>query len=217
MKASVRITLVGAFAMALLVLSPYSISPAHAGPAVSEIVVNSSNVQVVHNPSPNTDVLNMSLNVTSNGDIAGSCDGDGASDDFLESGFFVAVSRFSCATFLSCITPPCPDFEAEVDYVEHDIGSSSYGTSFEPNAGGNVSSKIVALATPPGTCGRWSINLQATGQNLALITSPPVALFLSDEDEDGGPFLGGGVCLDVNANIGNGITKPHHGVHHARH
>ena len=216
MKASVRITLVGAFAMALLVLSPYSISPAHAGPAVSEIVVNSSNVQVVHNPSPNTDVLNMSLNVTSKGDIAGSCDGDGASDDFLESGFFVAVSRFSCATFFSCVTPPCPDFEAEVDYFEHDIGSSSYGTSFEPNAGGNVSSKIVALATPPGTCGRWSINLQATGQNLALITSPPVALFLADEDQDAGPFFGE-VCLDVNANIGNGITKPHHGVHHARH
>ena len=213
MKASPRVTLLGAFAGALLIVSPYSISPAHAGPAVSEIILNSSNVQVVHNPSPNTDVLNMSLNVTNNGD-AGSCDSE--QDDFLETGLFVVVSRFTCATFFSCVTPPCPDFAAEVDYVEHDIGSSSYGTSFEPNAGGNVSSKIVALATPPGTCGRWNINLQATGQNLAGITSPPVALLLSDEDEDGGPFLGG-LCVDVNANIGNGISKPHHGVHHARH
>ena len=213
MKASPRVTLLGAFAGALLIVSPYSISPAHAGPAVSEIILNSSNVQVVHNPSPNTDVLNMSLNVTNNGD-AGSCDSE--QDDFLETGLFVAVSRFSCATLFSCVTPPCPDFAAEVDYVEHDIGSSSYGTSFEPNAGGNVSSKIVALATPPGTCGRWDINLQATGQNLGGITSPPVALLLSDEDEDGGPFLGG-LCVDVNANIGNGISKPHHGVHHARH
>ena len=84
------------------------------------------------------------------------------------------------------------------------------------NAGGFVSSKIVALATPANTCGTWSINLQATGQDLSLITGPQVSLLLLDFDTDAGPLLGA-ACFDVNANVGNGIVKPHHGVHRARH
>jgi hypothetical protein len=214
MKPSVRPVLAAAVAFALLGLAPLAVSPAYALPPV-EIILNSSNVQVVHNPSSNTDVLNMSLNVTTKGDT-GPCDSE--EDDLLETGFFVAVARTSCAAFFSScfLTLTCPDFFAEVGYVEHDIGSSSYGTSFGPNAAGSLSSKIVALATPPNTCGTWSINLQATGQNLSAITSPPVSLFLEDADSDSGPFLGA-ECFDVNANIGNGITKPHHGVHHARH
>ena len=116
----------------------------------------------------------------------------------------------------------CPlfDFDAQVNYVEHDIGSASYGTSFAPNAAGSVASKIVALATPPSTCGTWSINLQATGQNLSGITNTPVALFLNDSDNDGAgapESVAGAACFDVNAQIGNGITKPHRGAHHARH
>jgi len=199
-----------------MVLSPYSTPPAHAVPPV-EITFISTNVQVVHNTPANTDVLNMSLNVQNAGD-SGSCDAE--KDDLLETGLFVGVSRFSCIAYLSsCFSiSGCPilDFSAEVGYVEHDIGSLSYGTSFAPNAAGFVSSKIVALTTPPNTCGTWSINLQATGQNLSLITGQPVALFLSDSELDGGNFLGA-ACIDVNANIGSGIVKPHHGVRRARH
>lgn len=209
MKQSVRPVLAAAVALTLLSSSPFAVSPAHA--IADEIILNSSNVQVVHNTPANTDVLNMSLIVTNNGDTAGSC--DGGDDDLLETGVFVVVSRLSCATIFSSF----PDFLAEVNYIEHDIGfTASYGTSFALNAAGSVSSKIVALPTPAGTCGKWSINLQATGQNLSGITSPPVALFLVDEDSDAGSFLGG-ACFDVNANIGNGITKPHHGVHSVRH
>jgi hypothetical protein len=214
MKTSVRITVLGALASAVLLFSPYSTRSAHA--LVSEITLNSSNVQVVHNTPANTDVLNMSLNVTSSGD-AGSCDNE--QDDLLETGVFVAVSKFSCiGYFLTCLYVGCPplDFAAEVNYVEHDIGSTSYGTSFAPNASGSVASKIVALTTPANTCGTWSINLQATGQNLSAITSPAVSLILDDEDGDAGPFFGA-ACFDVNANIGTGISKPHHGVHRARH
>src|SRR5882672_3144552 len=215
MKASLRITLLGALAWALMVLSPYSTPPAHAVPP-AEITFNSANVQVVHNTPANTDVLNMSLNVKNAGD-SGSCDAE--KDDLPETGLFVGVSRFSCIAYLtSCFSiSGCPilDFTAEVGYVEHDIGSLSYGTSFAPNAAGFVSSKIVALTTPPNICGTWSINLQATGQNLSLITGTPVALILLDEDEDAGPLFGA-ACFDVTANVGNGIVKPHHGVHRAR-
>src|ERR1700719_1644327 len=179
MKASLRVTLLGAFAGALLILSPYSTLPADAGPIAAEINLNSSTVQVVHNTPANTDVLNLSLNVTNIGD-SGTGDCNSGANDLLETGVFVAVSRFSCATFFSCVITPCPDFQADVTYVEHEIGSASYGTSFAPNADGFVSSRIVALTTPPNTCGTWSINLQATGQNLSLINGPKVALFLRD-------------------------------------
>jgi hypothetical protein len=156
----------------------------------------------------------MSLNVTNIGD-SGTGDCNGELNDLLERGFIVAVSRSSCATFFLC-GDSCIDFNAEVAYVEHDIGSTSYGTSFAPNAAGSIASKIVALTTPANTCGRWSINLQATGQNLSAITGPPVSLFLIDADFDAGSFFGA-ACFDLNANIGTGIVKPHHGVHSVRH
>jgi hypothetical protein len=204
MKASVGITLAGAFVTALLVLSPYSTSPAHAGPVVSEIVLNSSTVQIIHNSIPDTDVLNMSLDVTNHGD-AGSC--DGGLDDFLASGVFIAVSSQPCGigstTIFSFIT-----------YVKHTIGSASYGTHFFSGGGGTVASKIVTLTTPPGACGRWAINLQTTGVDLSAFTSNQISLSLNDKEGDASPA--GNECFDVNAQIGNGIVKPHHGVHHAR-
>jgi hypothetical protein len=210
-----RVVLMGAFASALLGFLPYLTSPAH---AQNEINLNSSTVQVVHNAT-NTDVLNLSLNVESDGDF-GTGDCESGADDLLKTGVHVSVSRFSCVNFgLACITIGCPtfDFDAQVNYTEHDIGSASYGTSFGPNAAGFVSSKIVALATPSGTCGTWSINLQATGQNLSGITGTPVSLWLNDSDNDGNAIDGGAACFTVNANVGNGITKPHHGVHATRH
>ena len=246
MKASIRITLLGAFAWGLMVFSPTSTTPVHAGPVpVTEIHLNSSNVQVVHNTPANTDVLNMSLNVESDGDGLGSCDGE--ADDLLETGVHVSVSKLSCTAYalacqcifntatnslvclpVLCTTQTgfcggvCPafDFDAQVNYVEHQIGEQSYGTSFAPNAAGAVASKIVALDTPLFTCGTWSINLQATGQNLSGITASPVSLFLNDSDNDGagGPDgITGAACFDVTANVGNGIVKPHHGVRKARH
>ena len=218
MRQWLRVSLVGAFASALFGLLPNLISPAH---AQNEVVLNSSTVQVVHNTPANTDVLNMSLNVTDDGDFGGDC--EGGRDDLLETGLHnISVSFQSCAfRAKNCPGILCAplDFDAQVDYVEHDIGSASYGTSFAPNGpgSGSVSSKIVALATPANTCGTWSINLQGTGQNLSGITSAPVALFLNDSDNDGNSASGGPACFDVNASVGNGITKPHHGVHRARH
>jgi hypothetical protein len=208
----------GAFASALLGLLPYAISPAHA----SEINVNSSNVQVVHNNIFNTDTLNMSLNLENDGD-GGLDPCDSEKDDLLETGVHISVSRYSCEAYaLACALGlgVCPafDFDAQINYVEHDIGSASYGTFFAPKSLGFLSSKIVALATPANTCGTWTINLQATGQDLSLITNPQISIWLNDSDNDGNDvILGGPQCFDVNAQIGTGIVKPHHGVHSVRH
>ena len=205
MKLSLRITLVGAFAAALLVLSPYSTPPAHALILVSEIVLNSSTIQIVHNPAPNTDVLNASLDVTNLGDT-GSC--DGGLDNFLASGFFFAVSSAPCGMSSFSVF-------SFLTYIKHTIGSASYGTHFFSGGGGTVASKIVTLPTPPGACGRWNINVQTTGVDLSAFTSNQISLSLNDDEGDA--TVSGNACFNVNAQIGNGITKPHRGVHHARH
>jgi len=176
---------------------------AHAGPIAPEIELNSATVQVVHNPTPNTDVLNMSLNVTDQGELGG-C--EGGDDDFIATGFSVTLFKGQCSQitgFVFSYTIP--------GYVAHHIGSATYGTYFALKPPGTVSSKIVAVATPVNTCGTWSINFQATGQDLEYLDTNQVALVLNDFD-DSGPF-----CFDVTAQIGNGIVKPHHGVHRTRH
>ena len=211
MRQWLRVVLMGAFASALLGFLPYLISPAH---AQNENVLNSSTVQVVHNTPASTDVLNLSLNVTNIGD-GGDC--EVGADDLLETGVHISVSRQTClfrATNCPGILCAPLDFDAQVNYVEHDIGSASYGTSFGPNASGNVSSKIVAQTTPPITCGTWTINLQATGQNLSGITGPPVSIVINESDAISADSTNN--CFDVNASVGTGITKPHRGVHHAR-
>jgi hypothetical protein len=191
----------GAFASGLLVLSPFAVS--HADGVLDEIQLNSSTVQVVHNPTPNTDVLNMSLNVTDLGELGG-C--EGGADDFIATGFSVTVFKGSCSSITGVV------FSYTIPgYVAHHIGSSTYGTYFALKPPGTVSSKIVALATPANTCGTWNINFQATGQDLEYLDSNQVALLLNDSD-DSGPF-----CFDVNAQVGDGIVKPHHGVHSVRH
>ncbi len=153
MKHSVWPLLGAAAALTLLSLSALAVSPVHA--FVQEIHLNSSNVQVVHNTAASADVLNMSLNVTSDGELGG-CEGE--DDDLLESGVTVGVYGGSCLQFFfTCISVGCPTlpFDFTVNpYVEHEIGSSSYGTFFGLNGSGTVSSKIVSLATPPNTCGR---------------------------------------------------------------
>ena len=195
-----RIILPGAFASFLLVLSPFATAPAHANPP--EIVLHSATVQVVHNPAPDTDVLNMSLNVTSAGE--GGC--DGGDDNFIATGFSIIVLKGTCVSQIGLA------FSYTIpEYVAHHIGSQTYGTYFALKPPGTVSSKIVALATPPNTCGTWQINFQATGQDLEYLDTNQVALVLNDSD-DSGPF-----CFNVTAQIGNGITKPSRGSHSVRH
>ena len=203
MKQSARIPLAGAFIWAFLILSPYSTLPADAGPVATEIVLNSSAVQIIHNSIPDTDVLNMSLDVTNRGD-AGSCDGDTGSDNLLTGGISFFVSSGLCPGTGTVIL-------TTYHYDVHSIGGvPAYGTIFLTSGSATLASKIVPLATPLGACGRWKINVQITGLDLSAFVSTPIGLGLDDGDNDSL------VCSNVNATIGAGIVKPHRGVHHAR-
>jgi hypothetical protein len=202
MRQSVRPLLGAAVALTLLGVLPFAVSPAQALVPFSEIILNSSNVQVVHNPTPNTDVLNMSLNVTVLRD-GGGC--EGGADDFIATGFSVLVLKGNCGSMIGLA------FSYTIPgYVTHHIGSATYGTYFALKPPGTVSSKIVALTTPPNTCGTWQINFQATGQDLEYLDINQIALVLNDSDHSGPS------CFDANAQIGNGITKPARGAHRAR-
>lgn len=144
----------------------------------------------------------MALNIENDGE--GSCDGD--DDDLLETGVRIEVARGTCADGNE------PVFDFFIDpFVEHDIGSFSYGTFFGPNVFGTVAAKISELPTPPATCGTWSFNLQATKLNLSsIVPLAPIALYVADSDEDP-------ECFDISdAQVGNAIVKPHQGLHHAR-
>ncbi len=202
MKQSVWPLLGAAVALTLLGVLPFAVSPAQALVPVAEIILNSSNVQVVHNPTPNTDVLNMSLNVTDLGE--GGC--EGGADDFIATGFSVLVLKGRCESLIGLA------FSYTIPgYVTHHIGSATYGTYFALKPPGTVASKIVALTTPPNTCGTWQINFQSTGQDLEYLNTNQIALVLNDSDGSGPS------CFDANAQIGNGITKPVRGAHRARH
>ena len=51
--------------------------------------------------------------------------------------------------------------------------------------------------------------------DLSAFTSNQISLILNDKEGDA--TGAGNACFNVNAEIGKGITKPHRGVHHARH
>jgi hypothetical protein len=159
----------------------------------------------------------MSLNVTSIGNYD-SC--ENGADDLLESGVRVSVFGGSCLEyFFICAfsgdgcSPFAFDFIVS-PYVEHEIGSTSYGTFFAPNGGDSVASKITTAPAPfwlYDTCGTWKITLQATKLNLSSVTTNPIALFLNDSDNDGfSESSSGATCFNVNAQICNGIVKPMH-------
>ena len=205
MKQSVRPVLAAAVAFALLGLAPLAVPPAHA--SVQEIILNSSTVQIIHNPSPKTDVLSLSIDVTSKAD-GGSC--DGGVDDLLESGVEIGVREPSCAMLGFALG-------FSVTYVEHDVGSASYGTFFLQIEQFSESSKIVALATPPGARDRWKINYQAAGLDLSAFTGNSIGLLVGDGDSDAGLSAFGTACFDVNVQNGNGITKPSRRAHSVLH
>src|SRR5712671_7697251 len=151
MRSLARFTLLGAFASALLFLSSFAVSRADG--VVDEITLNSSTVQVAHNTTANTDVLNMSLNVTDLGELGG-C--EGGDDDFIATGFSVTLFKGQCSQitgFVFSYTIP--------GYVAHHIGSATYGTYFALKPPGTVASKIVTATNPANACGTWNINFQA--------------------------------------------------------
>ena len=207
MSSSVRLMVLGALGSMFLSLT----APAKSLSAdMTEIDLNSHKVQVVHGTTYNSDTTTMTLDLTNNGDPA--CD---SADDLIKGGLDeIALSNCSCEDFICMFSGACPNsgffpfscvlpFDDSIPYggfVSHTIAGHQYGTFFsntEPGGAGSttLSAKATKLATPYGTCGRWTLNLTGTKLNLSSITqsSPanPIALFINDGD-DSGPF-----CFDI--------------------
>ena len=207
MKSSFRAILFGTFGAAALTLSCYTTSSAN---PLTEIQLNSEKVQVVHGTTPNSDTTTMTLDLTNRGDPG--CDTE---DDLIAGGLEeIALSACSCEEILCRLIGSCGsatslelycthpfDDNIPVDgFVSHTIAGHQYGTFFsntEPGGAGSttLSAKATKLATPPYTCGRWTLNLTGTKLNLSSITQSsvanPIALLINDGD-DSGPF-----CFDI--------------------
>ena len=101
-------------------------------------------------------------------------------------------------------------------FVVHTINGASYGTLFQSDppdmlqqTSETVSTRIVQLATPQGSCGQWTLNIEVAGLDTATIGlggGNPFALVVEDGDKNEG-------CFDVtNAIVGSQIPKPSHSV-----
>lgn len=171
--------------------------------AVGPYTLNSERVQIARGSAMNTDQVNIGATFTSNGDPA--CDMD---EDALNSGFSLALIEGTCAML--------PDSGLDLmlsRFVVHTVNHQSYGTLFQsspPNmlqqSTETVSARLVALPTPAGACGEWTLNLEVAGLNtkyLGLGGTNPFALILTDSLGDGAG------CFDINnAVVGNQLPAP---------
>jgi hypothetical protein len=172
--------------------------------AVAPIVLapGTERVQIARSATPNTDKVNIGLTFIYNGDP--DCDlGPYGDEDALNAGFGIALVEGTCASL------PASGLFLELDpFVVHTVNHESYGTFFDVNGPEQISARLLALPTPAGTCGEWTLNLEVSGLNtpaLGLGDGNPFAILISDLDD-------ATQCFDVtNAIVGQQIpTPPHH-------
>jgi len=172
--------------------------------------VNSERVQIARASAPNSDKVNIGMTFTSNGDD--SCDlGPFGDEDALNFGVGVALVEGTCASL-----PDSGLFLNLFPFVVSTVNKQQYGTLFQASPSPliqqsteTVSARLVALPTPNGACGEWTLNLQVAGLNtnlLGLGGGNPFAILITDFNDAEG-------CFDVtNAIVGNQIPTPSHAV-----
>jgi len=166
--------------------------------SVAPYTLNSERVQIARSGSPNSDQVNIGITFTSNGDP--DCDID---EDALNAGIRLTLSGGTCssvpATGLALSLNP---------FVVKTVNHQSYGTLFQNFGSETVSARLVALRTPIGTCGQWTLNLEVAGLNTAALGlggTNPFSLVLEDEQGEGAN------CFNItNAIVGNQIIVPGH-------
>jgi hypothetical protein len=158
--------------------------------AVAPIVLNSERLQIARSSSPSSDQVNMGLIFTDNG--VPTCD----SGDNALNGLEVALTPGSCEDI------PDSFFDLTLDpFVVHTVNHQSYGTFYASDPDGAVSARIVALPTPAGSCGQWSLNIETSGLDTEFLGNGPYALLIANgADKEG--------CFDItNAIVGSQIPK----------
>jgi hypothetical protein len=180
-------------------------SGAYEANAVAPIVLapNSERVQIARNPTTaNSDKVNIGLTFIYNGDP--DCDlGPLGDEDALNDGFLIALSEGTCAALPNLQTSAL--FVFLDPFVVHTVNHQSYGTLFQVDGSEQVSARLLALPTPVGSCGEWTLNLEVAGLNtpaLGLGGANPFALIIDDLSD-------ATQCFDVtNAIVGNQIPTP---------
>jgi hypothetical protein len=175
--------------------------------------LDNERVQVARGSSSNTDKVNIGMTFTSNGDD--SCDlGPSGDEDALNSGFSLSLFEGTCASL-----PASGLMLSLSPFVVHTVNRQQYGTLFQSTGlqqpGETVSARLVALPTPNGACGEWTLNLEVAGLNtaaLGLAGSNPFAIVVTDDPFE--PSMAdGSACFDVtNAVVGSQTPPPPHGV-----
>ena len=161
-----------------------------------EIAPGSERVQIARNTTTlDSDKVNIGLTFTYNGDP--DCDLD---EDALNHGFGIALVGGTCASI-----PNNGLFLGLSPFVVHTVNHESYGTFFDVNGPEQISARLLALPTPTGTCGEWTLNLEVSGLNtpaLGLGGGNPFAILIVDGND-------AEECFDVtNAIVGNQIPTP---------
>ena len=192
--------------------------------AVAPIVLapNSERLQIARSGAANSDKVNTAFTFIYNGDP--DCDiPTGGDEDALNSGVGVALFEGSCANL------PASGLVLYLDpFQVHTVNHEQYGTLFQSFGPETISARMVALPTPAGACGAWTLNLEVAGLDtpaMGLGGNGPFALVVTDlhgDVEDVGTELAltladiygdAAGCFDItNAIVGNQITTPGHGV-----
>jgi hypothetical protein len=173
-------------------------------------------VQIARSPAANHDKVNIGMTFTANGDP--DCDlGFQGDEDALNSGFSLSLFEGTCAT-----VPAKGLMLSLFPFVVHTVNHQQYGTLFQTSMtdmlqqpSETVSARLVALPTPAGACGAWTLNLEVAGLNTAALGLPdgnPFALVL--RDSPGSPtFADAESCFDItDAIVGNQTPPPTHVV-----
>ena len=182
------------------------------------VVPSSEKTQIARSTSGTSDQVNMGFTFTDNGSpilddppsiLGAHCD-DGT--DALN-GVDVDLYEGTCDDLATATGGLLLDLSP---FVVHTVNHQSYGTLFQSDPpdtlqqmSETVSTRIVQLATPPGSCGQWTVNIEVAGLDTATIGlggGNPFALVVEDGDKNEG-------CFDVtNAIVGSQIPAPSHSV-----
>ncbi|MGC2442260.1 choice-of-anchor Q domain-containing protein [Candidatus Binatus sp.] len=193
--------------------------------AVAPIVLapNSERLQIARSGAANSDNVNTAFTFIYNGDP--DCDiSTGGDEDALNSGVGVALFEGSCANL-----PPSGLVLYLDPFQVHTVNHEQYGTLFQSFGPETVSARMVALPTPAGACGAWTLNLEVAGLDtpaLGLGGNGPFALVVTDvygDVEEVGVatqaltladiYGDAAGCFDItNAIVGNQIPTPSHSV-----
>ena len=161
-----------------------------------DFTLKSERIQIARSSGANEDEVNMALTFTTVPNPT--CD---AADDVLDNGLTVELFAGTCgATTGSGLSTDLDPF------VVNHINTQKYGTFFDSIPPETISARMVAMPTPAGTCGEWTLNLEVAGLDtpaLGLGGTNPFALELMDSD------LHSFGCFNItNAIVGNQIDPP---------